>query len=290
MTTMSVDRVGIVLKPNKPEAGPVVQELITWLRHRGRDVILDSEAATACPACGTGQSRADLVAQADLIVVLGGDGTILAISRLMGARQVPILGVNVGGLGFLTEVALPELIPTLEAVLKEEDAVSRRRLLAARVRRAGASAREYEALNDFVINKTAPSRIVELETFVNGEYVATYRADGLILASPTGSTAYCLSAGGPILYPTLPALVVIPICPHTLTNRPLVLPDSATIEVVQRSSAEDVHLTVDGQVDVGLQHRDVVVVRRSAHVITLVKSPKLNYFELLRTKLRWGER
>jgi NAD+ kinase len=290
MMTMPVRRVGIVLKPNKPEAGPVVQELLAWLRQRGRDVILDSEAAAACPACGTGHSRADVVARADLIVVLGGDGTILAVSRLMGARQVPILGVNVGGLGFLTEIALSELFPALEAVLKEEYSVSRRRMLSAQVRRVGASVREYEALNDFVINKTAPSRIVELETFVNGEYVATYRADGLILASPTGSTAYCLSAGGPILYPTLPALVVIPICPHTLTNRPLVLPDSATIEVVQRSSAEDVHLTVDGQVDVGLQHRDVVVVRRSAHVITLVKSPKLNYFELLRTKLRWGER
>jgi NAD+ kinase len=290
MTTMSVHRVGIVLKPNKPEAGPVVQELIAWLRPRGRDVILDSEAAAACPACGPGHSRADVVAQADLIVVLGGDGTILAVSRLMGARQIPILGVNVGGLGFLTEVALAELFPALEAVLKDEYAVSRRRMLSAQVRRVGASMREFEALNDFVINKTAASRIVELETFVNGEYVATYRADGLIMASPTGSTAYCLSAGGPILYPTLPALVVIPICPHTLTNRPLVLPDSATIEVVQRSSTEDVHLTVDGQVDVGLQPRDVVVVRRSAHVITLVKSPKLNYFELLRTKLRWGER
>lgn len=287
---MSVHRVGIVLKPNKPEAGPVVQELIAWLRPRGRDVILDSEAAAACPACGPGHSRADVVAHADLIVVLGGDGTILAVSRLMGARQIPILGVNVGGLGFLTEVALAELFPALEAVLKDEYAVSRRRMLSAQVRRVGASMREFEALNDFVINKTAASRIVELETFVNGEYVATYRADGLIMASPTGSTAYCLSAGGPILYPTLPALVVIPICPHTLTNRPLVLPDSATIEVVQRSSTEDVHLTVDGQVDVGLQPRDVVVVRRSAHVITLVKSPKLNYFELLRTKLRWGER
>ena len=208
----------------------------------------------------------------------------------MGSRQVPILGVNLGGLGFLSEVTLPELFPALEAVLKEEYAVSRRRMLAAEVRRANAGVGAYEALNDFVITKSAPSRIVELETFVNGEYVTTYRADGLIVASPTGSTAYCLSAGGPILYPTLPATVVIPICPHTLTNRPLVLPDSAKIEVVQQSPGEDVHLTVDGQVDLALQHRDSVVVRRSAHVITLVKSPKLNYFELLRTKLRWGER
>ena len=287
---MPVRRVGIALKPNKPEAGPVVQELIAWLRERDREVVLDPEAATACPACGPGRPRPDVVAQADLIVVLGGDGTILAMSRSMGEREVPILGVNLGGLGFLTEVTLPELFPTLEAVLRDECAVSRRRKLTATVRRAGASVGAYEALNDFVITKTAPSRIVELETVVNGEYVTTYRADGLIVASPTGSTAYCLSAGGPILYPTLPALVVIPICPHTLTNRPLVLPDGARIEVVQRSAGEDVHLTVDGQVDVALQHRDTVVVQRSPHAITLIKSPKLNYFELLRTKLRWGER
>jgi NAD+ kinase len=287
---MAVRQVGVALKPNKPEAGAVVRDLLTWLRQRDREVLLDPAAAAACPSCGPGLTRAAMVAKADVVVVLGGDGTILSVSRLMGARQVPILGVNLGGLGFLTEVTLPELFPALEAVLRDEGAVSHRRMLAAEVRRAGERVGEYEALNDIVITKTAPSRIVELETFVNGEYVATYRADGLIVATPTGSTAYCLSAGGPILYPTLPALVVIPICPHTLTNRPLVLPDSARVEIVQRSTGEDVHLTVDGQVDVQLQHRDTVVVGRSAHSVTLVKSPKLNYFELLRTKLRWGER
>ena len=287
---MAVRQVGVALKPNKPEAGAVVRDLLTWLRQRDREVLLDPAAAAACPNCGPGLSRAVMVAEADVVVVLGGDGTILSVARLMGARQVPILGVNLGGLGFLTEVTLPELFPALEAVLRDECAVSHRRMLAAEVRRAGERVGEYEALNDIVITKTAPSRIVELETFVNGEYVATYRADGLIVATPTGSTAYCLSAGGPILYPTLPALVVIPICPHTLTNRPLVLPDGARVEVVQRSVGEDVHLTVDGQVDVQLQHRDTVVVGRSAHSVTLVKSPKLNYFEVLRTKLRWGER
>jgi NAD+ kinase len=287
---MPVRQVGVALKPNKPEAGAVVRELLTWLRQRDREVLLDPAAAAACPGCGPGLSRAAMVAEADVVVVLGGDGTILSVSRLMGARQVPILGVNLGGLGFLTEVTLPELFPALEAVLRDECAVSHRRMLAAEVRRAGERVGEYQALNDVVITKTAPSRVVELETFVNGEYVTTYRADGLIVATPTGSTAYCLSAGGPILYPTLPALVVIPICPHTLTNRPLVLPDGARVEVVQQSAGEDVHLTVDGQVDVQLQHRDTVVVGRSAHSVTLVKSPKLNYFELLRTKLRWGER
>jgi NAD+ kinase len=168
--------------------------------------------------------------------------------------------------------------------------VSRRLTLRVTVVRGGEPIGQYEALNDAVVTKTAPSRMVLLETQVNGEAVTTFRADGLIVATPTGSTAYCLSAGGPIIYPTLPALVIIPICPHTLTNRPLVLPDTARIEIRHGSSVEPVHLTVDGQVDVPLQYRDVVAVERSAHTISLVKSPKLNYFEVLRTKLRWGER
>ena len=287
---MSVRRIGIAVKPKKTEVEPILRELIGWLREQGREVLLDPEAAAACPGCGPSLTRAEVVAGADLVVVLGGDGTILSIARLMGAREVPILGVNLGSLGFLTEVTLPELFPALGSVLKDDFAVSRRLTLAARVRRGEEPVGAYVALNDVVISKTGPSRIVELETFVNGEYVTTYRADGLIVATPTGSTAYCLSAGGPILYPTLPALVVIPICPHTLTNRPLVLPEGARIEVVQRSAGEGVHLTVDGQVDVGLHPRDTVTVARSPHSITLVKSPKLNYFELLRTKLRWGER
>ena len=287
---MSVRRIGIAVKPKKTEVEPILRELIGWIREQGREVLLDREAAAACPGCGPSLSRAEVVAGADLVVVLGGDGTLLSIARLMEAREVPILGVNLGSLGFLTEVTLPELFPALESVLRDDFAVSRRLTLAARVRRGEEPVGAYVALNDVVISKTGPSRIVELETFVNGEYVTTYRADGLIVATPTGSTAYCLSAGGPILYPTLPALVVIPICPHTLTNRPLVLPEGARVEVVQRSAGEGVHLTVDGQVDVGLQHRDTVTVARSPHTITLVKSPKLNYFELLRTKLRWGER
>ncbi len=287
---MPIQRIGVAVKPRKPEAEPLLRELVEWLRRRGLEVLLDPEAAAACPGCGRGLTRADVVEGADLVVVLGGDGTILSVARLMGSREVPILGVNLGSLGFLSEVTLPELFPTLELVLKNECAVTRRLTISAQVKRGGETTGAYVALNDVVVTKSAPSRIVELEAVVNGEYVATYRADGLIVATPTGSTAYCLSAGGPILYPTLPALVVIPICPHMLTNRPLVLPDSARIEIVHRSAGEDVHLTVDGQIDVRLQHRDTVAVERSPHSITLVKSPKLNYFELIRTKLRWGDR
>jgi NAD+ kinase len=285
-----VQRIGIAAKPNKPEAEPILRELVAWLRGRGCEVLLDQAAAAICPAVGPGLPRAEVVAGADLAIVLGGDGTLLSIARMMGAREVPILGVNLGGLGFLTEITLHELFPTLETVLRGEFAVSRRLTMTARILRGGGVVGSYEALNDAVVTKTAPSRIVDLETYVNGEYVATFRADGLIVSTPTGSTAYCLSAGGPIIYPSLPALVVIPICPHTLTNRPLVLPDSVEVQIMPATEGEDVHLTVDGQVGVGLRHRDVVSLQRSDRTIILVKSPKLNYFELLRTKLKWGER
>jgi NAD+ kinase len=285
-----MQRIGIVAKPNKPEAEPVLRKLVSWLQEHGREVLLDQEAAGICPELGAGLARSEVVAAADLLVVLGGDGTLLSAARLIGPRDVPILGVNLGGLGFLTEVTLDELFPTLDAVLRDQFDVSRRLTLTARVLRGAEVVASFEALNDAVINKTALSRIVELETHVNGEYVATFRADGLIVSTPTGSTAYCLAAGGPIIYPTLPALVIIPICPHTLTNRPLVVPDSALVEILQGSEGEDVHLTVDGQVGVDLRYRDVVAVRRSARSIALVKSAKLNYFELLRTKLKWGER
>lgn len=285
-----MQRIGVVAKPKKPEVKPVLCTLVDWLRERGYQVVLDHDAAAIFPGTGSGLARAEVVAGSDLVVVLGGDGTILSVARAIGKREVPILGVNLGGLGFLTEIALEELFPTLERVLKGEFAVSRRSTLSTCVLRGEELIASHEALNDVVITKTAPSRIVDLETLVNGEYVATFRADGLIVSTPTGSTAYCLSAGGPIIYPSLPAVIIIPICPHTLTNRPLVVPDSAVVEIVQGSAGEEVHLTVDGQVDVALRHRDVVAVRRSERTIALIKSSKLNYFELLRTKLKWGER
>jgi NAD+ kinase len=285
-----VRRIGVVAKPNKPEAEPVLQSLVAWLRERSCEVALDQEAAAVFSATGPGRPRAEVVGWADLVVVLGGDGTLLSVARMVGSREVPILGVNLGGLGFLTEITLDELFPTLEAVLRNEFAVSRRFTLTAQVLRGGEPIASYEALNDAVVTKTALSRIVDLETHINGEYVATFRADGLIVSTPTGSTAYCLAAGGPIIYPSLPAVVIIPICPHTLTNRPLVVPDTAVVEITQGTAGGDVHLTVDGQVGVGLHHRDVVALRRSDRTIALIKSPKLNYFELLRTKLKWGER
>jgi NAD+ kinase len=283
-----VQCIGIAVKPNKPEAGPILRDVMGWMRARGCEVLLDEVGAAVSDSPRPGLPRAEIVAKADLLVVLGGDGTLLAVARLIGSREVPILGVNLGGLGFLTEITLEELFPTLEAILENQFTVSRRLTLSARVLRGDQLIGSYEALNDVVITNPALSRIVELETRVNGEYVATFRGDGLIVSTPTGSTAYCLSAGGPILYPTLPGLVIIPICPHTLTNRPLVVPENTVVEVAHGSASENVQLTVDGQVGVALRHRDLVSVQRSTRTISLIRSPKLNFFELLRTKLKWG--
>ncbi len=281
--------VGIATKPRRPEAAEVVRGLMAWLQARGCRALIDEETAGLLGR-GDGLPRPQLTEQADLMVVLGGDGTLLSVARTAGPREVPVLGVNLGGLGFLAEIPLDELYPILGAVLDGEVRPTRRLMLTCGVERGGCSVAEYVVLNDAVINKGAMSRIIDLETSINGEYVTTYRADGLIVSTPTGSTAYCLAAGGPILYPTLGALVLTPICPHTLTNRPLVVPDDVAIEIVQGSASEEVSLTLDGQIGSQLQHRDAVVVRRAPHPLPLITSPKRNYFEVLRTKLKWGER
>ncbi len=287
MTPMKT--VGIATKPRRPEAAEVVRSLLAWLQARGCRALIDEETAGLLGR-GDGLPRPHLVEQADLMVVLGGDGTLLSVARTAGPREVPVLGVNLGGLGFLTEIPLDELYPILGGVLDGEVRPIRRLMLTCGVERGARRVAEYVALNDAVINKGAMSRIIDLETSINGEYVTTYRADGLIVSTPTGSTAYCLAAGGPILYPTLGALVLTPICPHTLTNRPLVVPDDVTIEIVQGSASEEVSLTLDGQIGFHLQHRDAVVVRRAPKMLSLIASPKRNYFEVLRTKLKWGER
>jgi len=284
-----VKRVGIIAKPHKPEARTVLQDLLPWLEARGVEPILDIDTAGLAgrPA---GQPKADVPGLADLLLVLGGDGTLLSVARLVGARDVPILGVNLGGLGFLTEVTLEELYQALDMVLQGTYEVTQRILLSATVHRQGERIAEYVALNDAVINKGALARMIELETHIDGEYVTTFQADGLILSTPTGSTAYSLAAGGPIVYPTLRALVMTPICPHTLNFRPIVIPDSAKVEIVQGSANENAYLTLDGQVGFTLRHRDVIKVVRSEHTITLLKAPGKNYFQILRAKLKWGER
>lgn len=283
-------RVGVVAKTDAAQADGAVRRLVEWLATRSLPVLLDKETASLVADVSLPQtSRADLPGQVDVIVVLGGDGTLLSVARAVGDLGVPILGVNLGGLGFLTATTLEEMMPALEAFLDGQMVVEERMMLGARVRRSGASDREFLALNDVVIMKSAMSRIIDLSVSVDGQLATAYRADGLIISTPTGSTAYSLSAGGPILFPTMDALVLTPIASHTLTNRPIVLPGTQRIQVTLLTNQE-VMLTLDGQVGFGLRERDSVEVAQAASRIRLVRFPHKHFFSVLRTKLKWGER
>jgi NAD+ kinase len=285
-----VKRVGIVAKPHAVRAAEVLGQLIAWLEARGLSAIVDKETAAVVPEHRVSAvSRSELPGQVDFLVVLGGDGTLLSVARSVGDLGLPILGVNLGGLGFLTAMTVEEMTPALEAFLAGRLVVEERMLLATRVRREGRVVTEVLALNDAVIMKAAMSRIIELAVAVDGQFATAYRADGLIISTPTGSTAYSLSAGGPILFPTMDAVVLTPVCSHALTNRPIVLPAAQRIEVTLHTSQE-VILTVDGQVGVALEEQDTVEVERSASRIRLVRLPQKHFFSVLRTKLKWGER
>jgi len=285
-----VTRVGIVAKPDAPRAQGVILQLLPWLAARGRAVVFEKETADLVPVVvGASASKAELPGQVDLLIVLGGDGTLLSMARAVGDLGVPLLGVNLGGLGFLTATTLEEMFPALEAYLGGRMAIEERMLLAARVIRNGQPLCEYAALNDVVITKSAMSRIIDLSVSVDGRYATAYRADGLIISTPTGSTAYSLSAGGPILFPTMDAVVLTPICSHTLTNRPIVVPGTDRIEVTLLADQE-VMATIDGQVGVGLREGDTVEIRKAASRIRLVRFPQKDFFSVLRTKLKWGER
>src|SRR5882724_3188089 len=283
-------RIGIVAKTDREEARTVVPDLLKWCLARGLQPLCDKETAAICPDATVATARKpELPAQVDLLLVLGGDGTLLSMARLVGDLGVPILGVNLGGLGFLTALTVDELFPALEAYLGGGLVVEERMMLAAAVLREGERLVDYVALNDMVITKSAMSRIIRLEVAVDGELATAYRADGLIISTPTGSTAYCLSAGGPIVFPTMDAVVLTPICSHTLTNRPIVLPGADRIEVTLLADQE-VMATVDGQVGVGLRERDTVEIQKAASRIRLVRFPQKDFFSVLRTKLKWGER
>ncbi len=279
--------VGVCLKPAQPQAAGAVRGLVKWLQQRGLRVIADEEAAevTGDPS----QPRSLLAGQVDLVIVLGGDGTLLSVARAVSDRPVPILGVNLGTLGFLTEVTLDELFAALELVLAGKARVEARMRLDVRVLRDQGELGRFLALNDAVLTKADLARMIDLETRADGGEVTTYHADGLIVATPTGSTAYSLSAGGPIVLAELEAFLLTPICPHTLTQRPLVLPHSSQIEICVRSRNE-VQLTVDGQEGIALREGDVVAVRRSDHPVRLIASPFRSRFEILREKFHWGTR
>ncbi len=283
-------RVGIVAKPDAVEAPAALDRLLGWLAARGLAVALDKEASGLTSGASAASVRKeDLPGQVDLLVVLGGDGTLLSMARAVGDLGVPILGVNLGGLGFLTATPLDEMMAAVEALVSGQMAIEERMMLAARVRRRGEWLPTHVALNDVVILKSAMSRIINLSVSVEGRHATAYRADGLIISTPTGSTAYSLSAGGPILFPLMDAVVLTPVCSHTLTNRPIVLPGHDRIEVILRS-AQQVMLTLDGQVGVELEENDTVEIRQAASRIRLARFPHKDFFSVLRTKLKWGER
>ena len=286
-----IKTVGIISRPRREDIARVVPPLVKWLQAHGAEVTCDSETSDCLgPIAVKARKREELAGCTDLLIVLGGDGTLLSAARLTAERKVPILAVNLGGLGFLTTVSQDEIYSILEEIFSGKHRVSERVMLEAEIVRAGAVVRRQIALNDAVLNKAALARIMDLELRVDGEYVTTYKADGLILSTPTGSTAYSLAAGGPIVYPIVEAFVVTPICPHTLTNRPLVIPDSATIEVDFKAGDDAVFLTLDGQVGIELVPGDHIRVRKAAEKLRLVRPAKKTYYQILRNKLKWGER
>ncbi len=284
-----VRTIGIFSKPHSPMAMELVPELLLWLAKRGIEVRLDSETARYAGML-VGLDRAHVAEGCDLAVVLGGDGTLLSAARAVGHRAIPVLAVNLGGLGFLTSIAVTDLFPQLERALAGSQEVTRRRMLHVKLLREGAAVAEYQALNDVVIAKSALARIVDLEAWAGDSFICAYKADGLIVATPTGSTAYSLSAGGPIVYPTVNAVCVTPICPHTLTNRPLIVPAEMSVRIVSRAKDEDAYLTVDGQIGSPLEDGDAVECSTGDFDVLLIRPPDKTFFDVLRQKLKWGER
>jgi NAD+ kinase len=291
-----VKRVGIVAKTRLESIAPRLLEVAAWLESRGVEPVFESRTAALAAIAPPRRvvARDDLPEQVDLVLVLGGDGTLLAMAdRIAGTgRDLPILGVNFGHLGFLTEVNFPELYPLLEAAIAGTADIERRLMLRARILRGGTCAADYGSLNDVVITRGALSRIIELSVTVGGSFVARFHADGLIVATPTGSTAYNLSAGGPILHPAVDAFVLTPIAPHTLSNRPVVIPSSSPVLItpVDGQADSEVVLTIDGQIGLALEPGDSVEIGRSPTPLRLVKSQAQSYFEVLRKKLKWAER
>ena len=283
-----MQRIGIFAKRNQPNAVALALKLESWLSERGVTVLCEEDLAAQMGV--TGHSAAAIPPDCDMLIVLGGDGTLISVAREVGALEKPILGVNLGSLGFLTEITTDELFPVLEQILAGNYQLSDRLMLNVLVTRDGKLVEKHQVLNDVVINKGALARIIDMKVWVKESYLTTFKADGLIISSPTGSTAYNMAAGGPIINPGSECLVITPICPHMLTNRPMIVSADASIRVEVMFQDENVFLTADGQVGTSLQAGDIVEVERASNRTRLILSPEKDYFEILRTKLRWGER
>ena len=284
---MLIKKVGIIANIAKEKSPEYTAALREWMLKRGLEVYLE-EGIAAKIGCLPGVEKEKLWALVDLLVVFGGDGTILRTARLARKRDVPIVGINLGGFGYLTEVNLSEMFAALELILAGNFQIEKRMMLDVEIQGGEEPFREGTVLNDVVINRGNLSRIVELETTVDGRYLTTFKADGLIIATPTGSTAYSLAAGGPIIFPELNSILINPICPHTLTNRPVILPESAVIRVSLCTLEQGATVTLDGQVSFTVKFGDIVTIRKSRYITTLVSSPHRGYLEILRTKLGWG--
>jgi len=279
----------IISRPDRPEVAQIVPGLVRWLGEHGYDIVTDLE--TSKYASGKASvPRSQLGSMPlDLVIVLGGDGTLLSAARATAPVDVPLLGVNLGSLGFLTEVPLQSLYRMLDAIVQGRAAVEHRTLMECTLLRGDEVRGSYLVFNDAVVNKTTLARLNTYDLYIDGVFVSSYRADGMIVATPTGSTAYSLSAGGPVLMPTVKALVVTPVAPHSLTHRPLVVPDSSEIEILLRSEEEVAYLSLDGQPGFDLRDGDRVRCRRSQHTVNLFRTGS-DFFQVLRTKLKWGER
>lgn len=292
MSSLKPKKIGVIIGPQKPEAWDVVRDLGIWCESRGIElkarVIKETARLVQCALLA--EANGKLAEDLDLLVTLGGDGTMIGAARFVGDRQIPVLGINFGFLGYLTEFTLNELFTALEGLPEGNFHLDQRMLLDVKLTRGGREIESHRALNDAVISSGAPVRMIEVESLINGMFVNSFRADGMIVATPTGSTAYSLSAGGPIVHPSMSAILLTPICPHLLSNRPVVVPGDSVVDLYFRRPKEELMLTIDGQVSIHLMYGDQVTVQRSQTTFDLIRPTNRNYFEVLRTKLKWGTR
>lgn len=285
----AIQTVGIISKSDSRRAGELLPKLMHWLEERGVAARLDFETSFYLGR-NDGLAREEVADGIQLLIVLGGDGTLLSATRALAGRDIPLFPVNLGGLGFLTAITVDEIFFQLERAFRGEHRIGKRRLLSCSLQRGGQVISTYEALNDAVITKQLLARMIDCEVYVDGHYVSTFKADGLIISTPTGSTAYSLSAGGPIIFPTVSALCISPICPHMLTHRPVLVPDESVIRVVNLSDSGYSYLTIDGQVGEPLTRGDEIICESSKNYVSLVRPPQMLFFDVLREKLKWGQR
>ena len=281
--------IGIISRPRRSNLEVVVPPLLHWFAARGIRTLYDTETAGALHDSSHGLTREEVAEQSQLLLVLGGDGTLLAAARVAARLGIPILPINMGSLGFLTSFTIEEMYPALEQVLAGRFSCSERVMLDVELHRDAEVIERQAVVNEAVLNKGALARMIDLQLTIDADFVCRYRADGLIVATPTGSTAYSLSAGGPIVHPAVESWIITPICPHTLSDRPVVVRDSSLIEVHLSGDTESVFLTLDGQTGIPMQAADVVHMRRASERLRLIQPAQKSYFEILRNKLKWGE-